>query len=229
MKKILLICLIVISSNNLWSQNIYVIDSIISIDIPGQDIKIDSLQNKKNKIQFKSKIGNSEFLAEKTLFENDSISNYNPYLPYDLKSLEDFYEILAQHYVKNSKFKLDSEKLIEKNNFKGYHLTLIDKIDNGIYEIEFFFLNKNLYLFSYKNNVEFDLNDNDKYFNSIQIKSSNRISQFLDKSLNKKSVAYNLGFKIGYTAAKNPSYIWISAGLILILIIGTIVYFVRRK
>jgi hypothetical protein len=47
MKKIVLLCLIVISSINLWSQNNYQIDSIISISIPGQVIKIDSLQNNK--------------------------------------------------------------------------------------------------------------------------------------------------------------------------------------
>src|SRR4030065_267165 len=98
-----------ISSINLWSQHIYEIDSIISVSIPGDYVKIDSLQNNKIIIKFHSKIGNSEFLAQKELFENDSIDLYDSNLPHDVKSLKKYYESLAKKYVKNSKFKLESE------------------------------------------------------------------------------------------------------------------------
>ncbi|WP_415830500.1 hypothetical protein, partial [Gillisia limnaea] len=122
MKKILLLCLIIISSNSLWSQNNYEIDSIVSVSISGEDIKIDSLQNEKIAINFYSMIGNSEFSVQKELFENDSLSIYDSNLPYDLKSLEKYYETLAKNYVKSTNLKLESEKLIENNSFKGFHL-----------------------------------------------------------------------------------------------------------
>ncbi|WP_156798604.1 hypothetical protein [Gillisia limnaea] len=228
MKKILLLCLIIISSNSLWSQNNYEIDSIVSVSISGEDIKIDSLQNEKIAINFYSMIGNSEFSVQKELFENDSLSIYDSNLPYDLKSLEKYYETLAKNYVKSTNLKLESEKLIENNSFKGFHLRFTGAKKNSIYEVEYFLLNRNIYIFSYKNTVKSDENDSEQFFNSIKINSDKKISQFLGKSAIGKS-AYNLGYKVGYTVAKHPSYLWIGGGLILILITGTIVYFVRRK
>lgn len=228
MKKIVLLCLIVFSSINIWSQNNYQIDSIISINIPSKDIKIDSLQNEKNKIQFQSKLGNSEFLVEKELFENDSISIYHSELPYDTKSLEKYYVTLSENYVKNSTYNLESENLILKNNFKGYHLKLTDTENNNIYELKYFLFNKHLYLFSYKNTVDFNKNEKDIFFNSIKIKESKYITQISGKSPSYKS-GYNVGYKIGSTFKKHSSTFMILGGLILILIIGIIVYFVRRK
>lgn len=232
MKKTFLLCLILISSINLWSQHIYEIDSIISVSIPGDDVKIDSLQNNKIIIKFHSKTGNSEFLAQKELFENDTIDLYDSNLPHDVKSLKKYYESLAKKYVKNSKFKLESENLIEKNSLKGYHLKLTDNNNNGVYEIEYFLLNKHIYLFSYKNIIESDLTEIDKYFNSIQINSSGNISQFHGKSSIEKSaynLGYSFGYKLGYMVKNHSSAIMITAGLVFISIIGLIVYFRKRK
>jgi len=228
MKKILILCLIIISSNSLWSQKIYEIDSIISFKIPDEDIKIDSLKNGMIQIQFHSKIGNAEYLAKKELFENDSINSFDSELPYDSKGLEKFYKTLGTKYVKSTNLKLEYKELIEKNNFKGFHLKFTDTKNNSIYEIEYFLLNKNIYTFSYRNTTEYDKDDSYKYFNSIKIISDKNIYQFSGKSPIEKS-AYNLGYKIGYTAAKHPSYIWIAGGLILFLVIGIIVYFIRKK
>ena len=228
MKKILLLFIIVILSNNLWSQNIYEIDSIISVNIPGEDIKIDSLKNNKIIIQFHSKVGNSEFIAQKELFESDSISIYDSNLPYDLKSLEKYYESLTKTYVKNSKFKLESEKLIEKDSLKGYHLKLKDSLNSSIYEIEYFIINKYIYSFEYKTSTELKNNEKETFFNSIKIKSDRKLNQFIGKTQVEKS-AYNLGYKIGHTVKKHPSYLWIAGGIFLVFIVGIIVFFVRRK
>lgn len=232
MKKILLLFIIVISSNNLWSQNIYEIDSIITIRLPGDDIKIDSIQNNKIILQFYSKVGNSEFLAQKELFENDSIDLYDSNIPYDLKSLKKYYESLAKTYVKNSKFKLDSKKMIEKDSLKGYHLKLIDSINFSVYEIQYFLINKNLYIFKYITTTVLKNNEKESFFNSIKIKSDKKTKQYSGKSPFEKS-AYNLGYKVGYKIGyivKNyPSYLWIAGGIFLILIVGIIVFFIKRK
>ncbi|MFO7720222.1 MAG: hypothetical protein R6W85_07265 [Gillisia sp.] len=227
MKKILLLCIIVISSNNLWSQNIYEIDSIISVKIPGEEIKIDSLKNNKIIIQFHSTIGNSEFLVQKELFENDSINIYDSNLPYDLKSLGKYYKSLAKTYVNNSKFKLESEKLIEKDSLKGYHLKFKDSSNSSIYEIEYFLINKYIYSFEYKTNTEFENIEKEPFFNSIKIKSDKKLNQFTGKTQVQKS-AYNFGYKIGHTAKHHPSYLWIAVGGFLAFIVGIIVFFVRR-
>jgi len=230
MKKILL--LILICSNNLWSQsndfNTYELDSIISVNIPGENVKIDSLENNEYIIQIYSKIGNSEFTAQKELFVNDNINAYDSYLSYDLKSLEKQYKILVNEFINDSNYKLKSENLIEKDNYKGYHLKFTDSLNNSIYEIEYFLFNKNIYSFFYKNTAEFDKNDIELFFNSIKINSSKNISQFSGKSPSEKS-AYNLGYKIGHALKKHPSYLWMAGGIILIFIIGIIVFFVKRK
>jgi hypothetical protein len=182
----------------------------------------------KNKIQFHSKIGNSEFLAEKELFENDSISMYDSNLPSDLKSLEKLYETLAQNYAKNFQFKIESGKLIEKDSLKGYHLKLTDSINYSINEIEYFLLNKNIYLFKYKTPIELKNNEKERFFNSVKIYSDKKINQFLGIPSVQKS-AYNFGYKIGSTVKKHPSYLWIAGGLFMILIIGIIVFYIKRK
>lgn len=226
MKKILLLLLIFISSTNLWSQTNYEIDSIILVNIPGKIIKIDTLINET--IKFQSKVGNSNFSAKRKLFENDSISIFDSELPYDSESLEKYYETLANDYTKNTNLKIESKELIKKNSFKGYHLKLTDSKNNSIYEIEYFLLNKKVYLFSHRNTTESNKIENDNYFNSITINSDKEIYQFSGKSPFEKS-AYNLGYKFGYTLAKNPSFLWIAGGLFLFLVIGVIIYFVRRK
>jgi hypothetical protein len=226
MKKKILLCLILISVNTLCSQNNYEIDSLVSVNIPGKDIKIDTLLNEN--LKFQSNIENSEFSVQKELIENDSISGIDSKLPYDLESLENYYRTLANDFVNGTNLNLEFEKIIKKNNFKGYHLKFSDINSNSIYEIEYFILNKKFYLFSYINDKESDRNDNDIFFNSIKINSNKKITQFSGKSPIEKS-AYNLGYKIGYTAAKHPSYLWIAGGLILLLVIGIIVYFVKKR
>lgn len=227
MKKILFLFIIVISSNNLWSQNSCEIDSIISVTIPGDYIKIDSL-NSKIIIQFHSKVENSEFKAQKELFESDSISIYDSNLPNDIKSLEKYYESLAKTFVKNSKFKLESEKLIEKDSLTGYHLKFKDSLNSSIYEIEYFLINKYIYLFEYKTSAELKNNEKETFFNSIKIKSDKKLNQFIGKTQAEKS-AYGLGYKIGYAVKKHASYLWIFGGIFLVFIVGIIVFFVKRK
>lgn len=228
MKKILILCLIIISSNNLWSQKIYEIDSIISVNIPGEDIKIDSTKNNKIIIKFHSKVENSEFIAQKEFFESDSISLYDSNLPYDLKSLEKYYKSLADTYIKNYKFKLESEKLIEKDSLKGYHLKLKNSLNSSVCEIEYFLLNKNIYIFKYNTRIELKNNEKESFFNSIKINSDKKINQFSGIPQVQKS-AYNLGYKIGYTVKNHPSYLWIAGGVFMILIVGIIVFFVKRN
>lgn len=65
MKKLLFLFLIVIASHNLWSQQTYELDSIVSVSIPGEAIKMDTLKNNKIILQFHSIIENSEFVAQK--------------------------------------------------------------------------------------------------------------------------------------------------------------------
>ncbi|WP_372744444.1 hypothetical protein [Lutibacter sp.] len=228
MKKLLLICVIIVLSNTVNSQNIYNLDSLVSVQIPGEVSKIDSLKNSLILIKYHSKVENSEFIAQKELFENDSIRIYNSNLPYDLKSLEEYYQSFAKSYIKNGSFKIESEKLIEKDSLNGYHLNLKDSINNTIHKIEYFLVNKNLYVFEYKTSSQLIPTEKDVFFNSIKLKSAKKSSQFLGKSPTEKT-AYNLGYKFGYVIKHHPSYIWIAGGIFLTLLIGIIVFFIKRK
>ncbi|WP_298364273.1 hypothetical protein [uncultured Lutibacter sp.] len=228
MRKLLFLLIIVSSLNNLWSQNNYKIDSIVSVSIPGDAIKIDSISNNKTIIQFQSKVENSEFIVKKEFAENDSISIYKSNLPYDLKSLETYYKSLTKTYLQNSPFKLESEKLIEKDSLQAYHLTLKDSLKESTYEIEYFIVNNYIYLFECKTSGALQNDEKTAFFNSINIKYDQKLDQFMGKTEVEKT-AFNLGYKLGYTIKKHPSYIWISLGAIAILIIGIIVFFVRKK
>lgn len=228
MKKLLFLFLIIIASHNLWSQQTYELDSIVSVSIPGETIKIDTLKNNKITLQFRSVIENSKFVAQKEMFENDSINIYESNLPSDLKNLETTYKTLAAAYSKNTSFKLESEKMIEKDSLKGYHLILQDSLNANIYEVEYFLINKYVYVFEHKTSAPLNTFEKDAFFNSIKIKYDKKLDQFIGKTQGEKT-AYTYGYTFGKTLKNNPSYIWIAAGIFLMLIVGIIIFFVKKN
>lgn len=226
MKKILLICLILVSANNLWSQKTYQLDSLISVSIPGDDIKIDSLKSEKHEIIIYSKTESSEYFAEKRQFVSDSTSSYSSELPYDLKSLDKLYKAFAIDFSKKHLLKIETEKLIEKDSCNGYYLKLSDSLNN-VSELEYFLLNKNIYLFKYNSTSDLDNDEKELFFNAIKINADQRINQFTGKTPIEKS-AYNIGYKIGHAIAKHPSYLWIAVALIVIFVLGIIFLIVKK-
>lgn len=230
MKKTITLCLLLVASIQLWSQNDefikYEIDTIVSVNLPGEISKTETPHGKKTKILLTAKSGISQFNVEKNLFESDSIGIYESNLPYDLESLKVTYKNLAKEYVQKSNLKFISEAIIENGEYTGYHITFNDE-NGGIFEVSYFLLNKYIYVFSYKNYTGTNKADIDSFFDSISINSLKNIRQFIGKSPTGKT-AYSFGYKIGRIAKTNPAYLWIGGGIILILLIGFVVFIVKK-
>lgn len=118
--------------------------------------------------------------------------------------------------------------MIKKDSLKGYHLKLKDSLNSSMYEVEYFLINKYVYVFEYKTSAPLNTYEKDAFFNSIKIKYDKKLDQFIGKTQGEKT-AYNFGYTFGKTLKNNPSYIWIAAGIFLLLITGIIIFFVRRK
>ena len=86
-----------------------------------------------------------------------------------------------------------------------------DSLNNPTYEVEFYLLNKHLYSFFYVGLENFDTNEKDLFFNSIEINTDQKISQYLGKAQS---------YRIGYVFGKYFFYI---------LIFGVTIYFIARK
>lgn len=216
MRKIILILTLVLSINTLSSQNqewlYYDLDSIISIEMPGEVFELDTIAQGMRMYQIFSHTENSTFIVQKALLEKENENEALSKLPYDLISLKEQYEELIEGIASSNPYQLESKELIEKETFKGYRLKFRDSLNNPTYEGEFYLLNKHLYSFYYVSVENFNKTEKDLFLNSININTDQEISQYLGKSQ---------GFRNGFLFGKYFFYI---------LIAGAVIYFlVRRK
>jgi|SaaInlLV_10m_DNA_1039704.scaffolds.fasta_scaffold46277_1 hypothetical protein len=215
MRKIILLLTLVLTTNILSAQNqewlSYDLDSIISIEMPNDVFELDTIAQGMRMYQIYSHTENSTFIAQKALFEKENQNEDLSKLPYDLKSLKEQYNGVINGISSGIPYELESKELIEKDKYKGYRLKFKDSLNNPTYEVEFYLLNKHLYSFFYVGLENFDTNEKDLFFNSIEINTDQKISQYLGKAQS---------YRIGYVFGKYFFYI---------LIFGVIIYFIARK
>ena len=144
----------------------YELDSIVSIDLPGEVYEMDTIVQGIRMYQIYSITKNSTCIVQKALFEKEHLNENLSNLPYDLKSLKKQYNGIADGMANSIPYELSSRELIEKENFKGYRLKFKDALNNPIYEVEFYLLNKHLYSFFYSDLENFDEDEKNVLFNS---------------------------------------------------------------
>lgn len=214
MKNILLLLAIVLSCNSLFGQenewNTYELDSIISIDMPGDVYEMDTIIKGEKIYQLTSSIENSIFMAQRMLFEKNGLDKNLSKLPYDDESLEKTYDELISGITKAIPSKLKSKEKIEKNNFKGYCLLFVDSEEKPTFEYNLYLLDKYLYSFAYSNPASFNEIEKNEFINSIVINSKYEISQFNGTTP---------GYRLGYVSGKYFIYILGIIGIIIFVII----------
>lgn len=216
MKKLLLLLALVLTSFCLLSQkNVwlnYDFDSIISNKMPAEVFEIDTIMKGMRIYQVFAHTENATFIVQKSLFENESQNKELSRLPHDLEGLDKLYNETTNGIVQSIPFDLKLNESIDNGTFKGYRLRFQDSLNNSTYEIELYLLNRHLYSFYYVSLGDFDYNEKDLFFNSIRINTDEKISQFLGKS-----PSYRRG------------YLFAEYSLPILIIVGLIFFFVRRR
>jgi len=215
MKNIILLLISVLSTNIISSQNqewfSYDLDTIISIEMPGEAFELDTIAEGMRMYQIFSHTETATFLVQKTRFEKENQNEDLSNLPYDLISLKKQYNEMIKGIAKGIPYELESKEMIERDKFKGYRLRFKDSANNPTYESEIYLLNKHLYSFYYVSTEDFNKSEKELFFNSIKINTDHKISQFLGKAQS---------YRIGYVFGKFSFFI---------LIFGGIVYFLIKK
>lgn len=201
----------------IYSQDIdwyeYDLDSIIKVDLPEEEVfELDTIMKTLPIYQIYNNIENSLFVAQKTILEKKTTNKSLSSLPYDLKSLNKYYSEVAKGMTNVIPYDLSSENQIEKNGLNGYKIKFNDSLQNQVYEINIYLINRYLYSFTYRNIIDFEPNEKDYFLDSFIVNENIKINQYLGEP---KS------YKIGYLIGKY---------LIPMLFVGGIItFFIKRK
>lgn len=216
MKKLSLILILFLFSCSIFSQeeiwNRYEMDSILSIEFPGDVYEFDTIAKKHKLESLYSHYGDNVFLLQKIKLDNSLNENYSK-LPYDISSLKKNYREFSKGVIKSA----GTNKVIsqEDSTIKDYHSyrILLEKEDpKSIYDFNIIHLNGYMYSINLVQSNSDKLNDSirNKFLNSIVI-NNNYINQF-----GGKSQEYRIGYMLG-------------SFLPYVLILGVILYFIFRK
>lgn len=197
------------SQNNEGST--YKFDSIVSLSVPKNFFKTDTLVDGVKIEQIRFKTNSYNFIAQKVLFQDESQKESLSRLPYNEASLLDEYSRVIAGMKNRIPYTFKSKTLVEKEDFIGYNLKFANKLDSLAYEVEFYLLNKNLYTFYYASETQFDKNVKDSILNSITINTNHDISQYLGKPPK---------YRIGYVIA---TYFFLS-----LMLVGFIIYLIKN-
>lgn len=217
MKKHLFLLIALLSINSLFSQkndwNNYKLDSIVSINLPGETYELDTVLQSKKLHMLYSNLENSKFVSMNILYESKNINKNLSELPSDINSLNKFYIGVVKGMAEKIKDKLYLKEFITRNGFKGYRLLYKDSHGSSTYKTDIFLLNNYLYTFTYANLIDFDDVESELFFNSISINKKQKITQFGETSKAEK---------MGYAYGKIASYV-------ILITIGLVVYLNSRK
>lgn len=187
--KIIARFLILISFNS-YSQedewNNYDLDSIASIDMPFEVYEIDTIIDYNKVYQMYSEKKTAKFIAKK-IYVGKRYSNIETLkLPNNKKGLNKFYFQIIDFFDQIIKTDFEYKKKIKKNGLEGYEISYVNKEKTKVHQIQLFYINKNLYIFSYiKENGLSEL-DRNIFFDSIFFDDQKELLQYPKMSLGKK-------------------------------------------
>jgi hypothetical protein len=188
------------------------VDECISINIPGDVIKLDTIVKKISLLQYYSKNETEAYMIQR--LEIDSKESELNSLPSDLKSLRKTYHEILRGQIRSMKeagfeFRDSTEFKIDK--YFAYNIAY-HRPESGTQNAEsnIIMLNENAYISTYINRTDFNETNKNEFLNSIKIDSINNPRQMIGNSA---------GFKSGYIIGKIFIY-----GL---FIFG-IIYFIRQ-
>ena len=216
MKKLILALTLIFSLNTTFSQTeewlFYDFDSIVSIEMPGEVYEWDTIMNDVNIYQIMSHVDNTLFIVQKVLKQNKNEEELLEELPHDDKSLDKTYKEFIKGLLKNSPYSAKSKHKISLNDLKGYKIELHDHNKKTVSDIRVFLLNKEYYTFTYFNNIDFNDEAKNYFFNSIMLSETEEISQHLGTD-NSGEVAGAIG--------RLTAYLIIGIGIVLAIVRAT--------
>lgn len=180
-----------ISQDTIW--NTYDLDSIVSLEMPFTVYEYDTISENTKIYEMYSENESSKFSVRKVYLGNQSSKTKMSILPMDAKSLKNFYLDIIDVLNEINEFDLEYGGSIQKNNLHGY--SHIQKDDNGksLYETCMFYVNENLYSFSYYNINGLNAVDRNFFFDSIDFNKDDELHQYPIKKMSAiKKIALGL-------------------------------------
>ena len=184
----------VVTQNKKWS--FYDLDSIAYLQMPFDVYEIDTIINYNKAYQIYSENDSTKFIVQK-LFLGKLYSNIqSPTLPTNEKSLNTFYLEIIDALNQIIDYDFVSKKKIINNDLVGYQTFYKNTENIKVFESHFFYINKNLYTFSYINENGLKENDRIQFFNSITFNDDVDLLQYPIKkiSLYRKIIFSLFGF-----------------------------------
>jgi len=209
MKKIILtLCFTISFTISIFGQT--EVDEYVSINIPGNVIKLDTIAQRLHVLNFHSENETETYLIQR--IEIDSKESELNGLPYDLNSLKKTYQDIIRGQLKGMEktdfsFKDSTEIKIDK--FIGYKIRY-NNSDTGMQNAEsnILILNEYAYVAIYVNGTDFnDINKN-KFLNSLKVNEANNPRQMIGNPS---------GFKVGYILGKLFFYGLLIFGVIFLI------------
>ncbi|MCD2258733.1 hypothetical protein [Psychroserpens luteolus] len=196
------------SQETQWYE--YKFDSLISVRMPSEKVYVlDSILNGIDTRQIYTSVGNSTYMLQRLSLKNNSTDENLSNLPHDKESLMTYYKGYSKG-ISNSRNSMRIEEIeIQKDSFVGMKLKVISSNNKQSSETDVFILNNSVYCFSYFDDVSFNNETKDYFFNSAQINKDNKISQFNGKSQ---------GYRLGYIIGRYSPYLFILVGFVFLII-----------
>ena len=130
--------------------------------MPGENVYIlDTISEGQSMRFLYTTVNNSSYLAQRILIENTSNDQNLSNLPHDKKTLLEYYEGYAQGISNSRNLEISNKIEFELDGFSGMKIET-----NNSTEFEVFILNNFAYSFNYTNNVSFNREEIDFFFNS---------------------------------------------------------------
>lgn len=193
----LLVIIVLFSIQHSFSQdkdwNFYDLDSIVSVEMPFVVYEIDSITENTKVYEMYSEDKSSKYLAQKLSLKNEYAKSIKNILPKNSKSLKNFYLDFVDILNVDDGFYLEYGGSIENNSLLGYRFFHKSDVGKTLYESHIFYINENLYLFSYFNENGLNENYRKKFFDSIVFVSDSDLRQYpLKKMSSIKKIAFGL-------------------------------------
>lgn len=186
MKSTLLLGLALLLNFSLLGQT--KIDQFVSVNIPGNLIKVDTLINNTPFLQYYSTNGLESYLIQRIQMDSKESKLNN--LPSDLISLKKMYQEFTKGQIESMNragFALESSTEFKIGQYIAYKIkfkNLESGVQNG--ESNVLLLNENAYVATYLNKENFNDGNKNTFLNSLTISSN-------PKQMTGKTTAFKLG------------------------------------
>jgi hypothetical protein len=210
---------IILSQETDWQA--YELDEVIEFEMPGENVfQLDTISQSVKVNQIYTQIGSTTYSIQKVDARGSDPDKYPFTLPYNKKSLMEYYDGIIEGMNNVLKSKSVKNKQIIKDIYFGQNVIFSNESDMPFYESNIFLLGNDMYTISYYDNDAFNPELKEYFLNSLQINNTIPISQFNGKAPD--SFAEKMGYQFGNLLAKLTMFAIIAA-----IILG-IVFVVRR-